>query len=870
MLKLAKADPIIRNGRYKPITILLQPQTNISNGYVGLAPYMSELYVEPHENPFVLGSLPWMDLLALHEYRHVQQMNAAKNGITNVMKVIFGDLVFSGLYNLSVPDWYREGDAVYAETKWSMQGRGRLSRFTLPFYLKALEGDPWNYYKVRNGSYREFTPDHYALGYMMLQYGNQSFGEATWDTILHEAPRYKNLIRPFSRQIKDKYGKYSKGLYLDAMECYRDECSIIKSHDVLYEPVKISLHDSNNDYFDMQFPTVDGDGSIYTAITTFDRTTAIYRIDQYGERKKVISTGLQKDAYFDYSNNRFVWTEHRSDPRWSRRDQSVLILYDQKTGHKKSFIPDKGYITPSLNMRGDKIVALHVDTEGNFELRILDASTGDILHKLPNPENLYLGYPVFSENEKSIIATARNREGRMCLVEQDLASANFRYITHYSYSVLGRPAVYGPWIYVTSGMDQLDQVFAVDYTDGIFYQVSEGNTAHYDPAYDPVQNELVCGAFGLKGNKLVRLPGDPREWKLINLTPGIKEISGEQGRNLLAEVNDNRKFETRNYPMWADAIQPHSWLLTSNDPVWGIEVKSDNYLNTIQLAGGYEYNRDSKAHGPYLEATLGMFYPEVSFGISRVSREVRNPEGEEFVISLDQFSTSVALPLEFTSGVYSQSVYAATGYSAGFRRVSPEVVNGNYDFNYADHQFVVINRRRQAYRQSMPSFAQSLALSYAHNISGIAINQLYGAFDLALPGLKPTHYTLLESEYLTQDLGEGAIQLNHSFAGARGFPYVDGEKQYHVGITYGFPVWYPDRGIGNIFYMQRIRVQPFYDYAYTNDPLAADTDMQSAGAELVVDFAFPPITLGLRYSRLIAGYHGNANQFEFFIPSRRF
>lgn len=176
-LKLARVDPIRENSRYKPISVILQPQTNISNGYVGLAPYVSEFYLEPHENPFELGSLPWPDLLALHEYQHVLQVNAANVGLSHFMKVIFGDLVFSGMYSLAVPNWYREGDAVFTESKWSKQGRGRLSSFTLPFYEKALQGEAWNYYKVRNGSYREFTPDYYALGYMMIQYGNQYFGE---------------------------------------------------------------------------------------------------------------------------------------------------------------------------------------------------------------------------------------------------------------------------------------------------------------------------------------------------------------------------------------------------------------------------------------------------------------------------------------------------------------------------------------------------------------------------------------------------------------------------------------------------------------------------------------------------------------------
>src|SRR5688572_25250098 len=104
MLKVASLDPITMEGRHKPISVLLQPHTNISNGYVGLAPYVSEFYLQPNENPFSLGSLPWADLLSVHEYRHVQQVNAANRGFSHIAKVIFGELAFTGLYNLAVPD----------------------------------------------------------------------------------------------------------------------------------------------------------------------------------------------------------------------------------------------------------------------------------------------------------------------------------------------------------------------------------------------------------------------------------------------------------------------------------------------------------------------------------------------------------------------------------------------------------------------------------------------------------------------------------------------------------------------------------------------------------------------------------------------
>ena len=73
-----------------------------------------------------------------------------------------------------------------------------------------------------------------------------------------------------------------------------------------------------------------------------------------------------------------------------------------------------------------------------------------------------------------------------------------------------------------------------------------------------------------------------------------------------------------------------------------------------------------------------------------------------------------------------------------------------------------------------------------------------------------------------------------------------------------------------MMYSRRIRLQPFFDMAYTSDPESLSSILKSAGAELLVDLEFANITIGLRYSRLLSGIEGNPNRFELFIPSKRF
>ncbi len=107
----------------RKINIVLQNQTTISNGYVGLGPFRSEFYMTPDQNSFDLGSLPWPDQLTIHEYRHVEQYNNFNVGLSKAMRTLFGEEGQALANNAAIPNWFYEGDAVFNETNLSRQGR---------------------------------------------------------------------------------------------------------------------------------------------------------------------------------------------------------------------------------------------------------------------------------------------------------------------------------------------------------------------------------------------------------------------------------------------------------------------------------------------------------------------------------------------------------------------------------------------------------------------------------------------------------------------------------------------------------------------------------------------------------------------------
>ena len=139
---------------------------NGANGSVAWAPRRMDMFTIP--SPYAPEAMPWSTMLAVHEGRHVTQMQF---GMTKAQKPfgwafgemwnILASLLYPGLSTI-------EGDAVVAETALTNSGRGRTADF-LNYYKVAFDnGDFRRWDQWRLGSQRRYAPDHYALGYLTL------------------------------------------------------------------------------------------------------------------------------------------------------------------------------------------------------------------------------------------------------------------------------------------------------------------------------------------------------------------------------------------------------------------------------------------------------------------------------------------------------------------------------------------------------------------------------------------------------------------------------------------------------------------------------------------------------------------------------
>jgi hypothetical protein len=203
----------------RKLPIILQNQNAISNGFVTVAPRRSEFYSMPPQDYNFLGSNDWLNLLAVHEYRHVVQYQRSETGwFIKATKTIFGGDVWSFFTHVGSPSWFWEGDAVATETALTPSGRGRIPNFDLAFRTNLLERGGYNYHKQYLGSFKDYVPNYYVLGYHMVTHVRRKHGEEVWPKIFTRTFNNPYIPFNFSRSMKVETGNKLMKTYKNMLQ----------------------------------------------------------------------------------------------------------------------------------------------------------------------------------------------------------------------------------------------------------------------------------------------------------------------------------------------------------------------------------------------------------------------------------------------------------------------------------------------------------------------------------------------------------------------------------------------------------------------------------------------------------------------------
>ncbi|MGF7077897.1 hypothetical protein [Mucilaginibacter sp. UYCu711] len=839
--------------KQKQISIVLQNQTTISNAYVGLAPFRSEFYLTPDQNSFEIGTLPWADQLAIHEFRHVQQYNNFNVGLSRGLRFLFGDAGQAFGNDLAIPNWFFEGDAVFNETHVSQQGRGRLPYFFNGYRALWTANKNYSWMKLRNGSLIDYVPDWYPMGYMMVAYGREKYGDDFWRKVTHDAASYHGLFYPMQRAIKKYSGEDFKQFHSNGLNYFKEQ--------VAYNSTNLPATQNRHFIASEEYPAYVNPNTVIYMKSTYNRLPQ-FTINTNGQERKISVRSLSLDNYFNYNKDKIVYAALKPDERWSYRDYNELRVLDVTTGEERRLTKRTKYFSPAFNDDGKRIVAVQVAASGKNELHILNAVNGKVLSVVPNKANLFYTYPKFY-NDRQLVAAVRNAAGQMSLAVIDIRTGDARYLLAYSYQPIGVPFIQGSFIYFSATAGVTDRLFAVNISSGKLFEIDREGINKYQPT--AMANKLAWVEFTAFGYRLQEAENNLSKWRVIpdNKVPGelpdfkISALKRDSATDLLPTVEYKPLAVTR-YSKAHHLFNFHSLIPDFNDPNYTVSLQGDNILNTFQsqLLFSYNSNEGYKEFG--FDAVYGALFPFISAGFDYTLDRRARYQGISVYWNESDLHAGLQVPLNLSSGKHltGLNLTSSLHYSTtSFQQTYQAILNKAY--TYVNSGISFTNRIQQARQNIYPRWGQSIAFNYKRAISGLSANQFLATGSLYLPGLFINHNLVVTGAY--QHSGQdNVVSFSNNFPFSRGYTAENLLKMNKVGVNYHFPIAYPDAGIANTVYFLRIRGNLFYDYTegtyfYTNKTMAT-SNFRSTGAELYFDtkwFNQEPLTLGIRYSRLL-------------------
>jgi len=880
--------------KHKKINIVLQNQTVASNGYVGLAPFRSEYYLNPPQSGYGVSS-NWLDILTLHEQRHVQQLSNSRRGLTNFGYIISGELGWSFLSSLSIPNWFMEGDAVVFETALSKQGRGRIPSFYNGFKSLSFEDKYYSYNKVRNGSIKDFVPNHYESGYLMVNYGREEFGYDFWKDIVHDAGKYKGLFYPFSRSIYKKSGNPTYDFYIMAMRYYNSKWDETKNKTESESAEQFNDVYKDDTYTVYRYPYFDDEGSAIVYKASYKRIGAFYKINQYGMEYLITRQGRVLDSYFSYKNGKLVWAEVGQNERWSWGVNSNIILYDMFTYKKRKLTSSSKYFSPDLSFDTEKIVAFQSTPELKYNLHILSSEDGSLIKEIPNLVNYYFSYPKWSLDDQSIVAIARDERGRNALVSINPDNGDLKNLTNFTDHQIGIPWQTKDYIFYSATYSGTDNIYAIKNGMDSIYQVTDVKIGAYNPSINSYDSMLYYTDFNHLGSDIYKMPIDTTNWKTIKIIEPIGmpdydfKANLDEGGDITSELKTNT-FKTKKYSNSSRLINLHSWSFVFNDPNYEWALRSNNVLNTLDMSLGVRYNRNDENFTYFFDAAYAQLYPVLTFGTSMSKFSgFKKIEEDEIVVDTTQvewweykYKTGFVLPFNISSGLYKRNLNFFTNYAQrSIKFLENELVSTtDFKLKSIESGFFFLNRRKRAKQNIFSKNSQYISLTYDKSIDDNIASQLYINSEWTFPGLSDNHNFVIQAAYQEED-AENEYNFSDNFVYARGYNRPIYDHVYKIGTNYHLPLIYPDWGFWGMIYFYRMRANAFFDYSRAH-LLNSETNTKSIqvynslGGELILDTKIMNMydfTFGFRYSYLLNEdqfENDLKHSFEVFIPMMRF
>lgn len=870
---------LLPSGSVEPLAmpVVMHAASSASNGITIMAPSRIEISTMPDIGGY---ATPWLRHLTLHEYRHAAQYAALFGGTARWLYYLLGEQALLATTGV-MPFWWLEGDAVDAESQASLFGRAQQPSFTMHYRAigrRILEGE--NPDKWFSGSYNEYIPSHYHLGYQMVTTANTLAGRYVWGEIMDYARRKPYTITPFEWAMREQLGYSTDGLFRTTFERLNDHWDSLPAREDSATAIPYPAERKyRNTFVQTLHPLWLDNERVVVVENTFDTPTALVEVNSASGARRTLchigSINTRPAIIGEY----IYWTEIQQLSSFAQHLGSVMCRarVDGKGSAERALSKEIYALFPT-EFDG-KLVYVRYNLEGTYtivlpygEVTLPEgvechglAATGDRLYLLTTSDR---GMAIESLHPTTFERKIVKPASRTTLSSLSASHDNRLY---FGSIASGYDEVHT--LDLLTGVEQrlttsrYGSFYGVPSPDGKHLAVALYDHSGYHLAISPVESQEVIEHQEIPINVVNPEVYRWEQWVCIDsLQYGARE-----------DLDMRQKAPSKPYSRGANMLSLHSWapvyyrpeqLMSGNlsNVRFGATISSQSLLSDavttlgvyyrpegavganlnlkyIGFAPKFEFSLSTDSGKPLVSSRKGVVMKNGDYGYSydysdaQASYEHRLPQGRVSLYG------RVSLPLILAHSHITTTLTPAAEISYANNHLY-EPSSGNY---YKGQTAVAATLQwnsytRSAYRNLQPRWGLALVGGVGKCLESFETPTTIGAYLRAYTPAFGLNDGFTMRASWQNFLGSGALNYALDFGwlsprGIRSVVYPD--DLFGGSLQYDTPLTYPDWGLKGIVMVKRLRASLFVDTLWgrlwTESGERAWSDATTFGVDLWAD-----------------------------------